>query len=186
MEPATSTTEEPVAQQDELFALESVQGYGVLTARERRFCEALFEGCTQREAAKRAGFQGSDEVLDAAASRAVRNVKVRSVMNQAWTRSGASIEDSLKQAAELQRLSFCEAVTAPTAERRKLAFAQWKEATALIASIHGKLTLNVNGTMRHEHTVTGLAVTIPESALPALAQLRRDVITERTTSGGQN
>lgn len=170
MPPATTET------QPELFTVETVQGYGALGRKERLFVQALFEGRSQRDAARIAGHQGSDEVVDACASRAVRNAKVQALMNQAWARSGASIDDTLKQAAELQRQAYCEAAEAPTAERRKAALDQWAKTSALIASIHGKLQLNISGSVAH--TVSGeVSFTLPPSALPVLAQMRRDVVT---------
>ena len=169
MPPAT----EP--QQPELFAVETVQGYASLGKKERLFVQALFEGKSQRDAAREAGHLGSDEVVDVCASKLVRTAKVQALMNQAWARSGASIDDTLRQAAELQRTAYREAVDAPTAERRKGAFDQWAKTSALIASIHGKLQLNVSGSVNH--TVTGeVSFTLPPSALPVLAQMRRDVV----------
>ncbi len=163
--------------QSELFTVESVQGYGALGRKERLFVQALFEGRTQREAARLAGHMGSDEVLDACASRVVRNVKVQALMNQAWARSGASIDDTLRQAAELQRLTFAEAACAASAPRRADAFAQWAKVSTLLASIHGKLQLKISGDV--QHTVNGeVAFTLPSSALPVLAQMRRDVLTQ--------
>lgn len=172
------------AEQPELFTVETVQGYGALGAKERLFVQALFEGKTQREAARSAGIQGDDKRLDEAGSKLARTGKVSALMNQAWARSGASIDDTLKQAAELQRLTFAEAASAPTAERRKAAFEQWAKTAALIASIHGKLQLNVTGSVAHTHTGE-VSFTLPPSALPALAQMRRDVVTE-ATAGGRN
>ena len=163
-------------EQPELFAIETVAGYGQLCAKERLFTQALFEGCTQREAIKRAGVAGSDEVLDVAASKLVRTGKVQAIMNQAWARSGASIEDTLRQAAELQRRAFHEATTATSAVGRKTASQQWREASALIASIHGKLSVNV----KHEHSgEIGVTIAVPEAALGALANARRDVLVAR-------
>lgn len=187
-EPATTIPQGAAQQQAELFTVESVQGYAVLPRKERQFVEALFGGCSQTEAARRAGIEGSEEYLRKAACKLVRKGNVLAVLNQAWVRSGASIDTSLKQAAELQQRTFAEAQSAETPEKRKAAFAQWRDTTALIASIHGKLSLRIDGTMHHRHDVHGLAITVPESALPALAQMRRDVISERigAIAGGEN
>lgn len=163
--------------QQELFTVEAVQGYATLGSRERRFVQALFEGCNQTEAARAAGVKGSEEYIRKAAHQLAHKGSVQAVMNQAWVRAGASIDGTLKQAAELQQRTFSEAITAETPERRKLAFAQWKDASALIASIHGKLTLKLDGTLTHKHEIN--SVTVPADALPALAQLRRDVVTAR-------
>jgi hypothetical protein len=168
--PATTET------QPELFTVETVQGYATLKAKERRFVQALFEGKNQREAARAAGIVGNDKRLDEAGCRLARTRKVSALMNQAWARSGASIDDTLKQAAELQRITFAEATSELTAERRKAAFDQWGKVSALIASIHGRLQLNVTGSVAHTHTGE-VSFTLPPSALPVLAQMRRDVVT---------
>lgn len=175
MPPATTET------QPELFTVETVQGYGVLGAKHRRFVQALFEGKSQREAARAAGIAGDDKRLDEAGCKLARTGKVAALMNQAWTRSGASIDDTLRQAAELQRQAYREASGAVTAERRKAALEQWAKTSALIASIHGKLQLNISGSV--QHTVSGeVSFTLPPSALPVLAQMRRDVVTPAATT----
>jgi phage terminase small subunit len=162
-------------QQPELFTVETVQGYGSLGRKERTFVQALFEGCNQTEAGRRAGIIGSDEYIRKAACKLATKGNVQALMNQAWAKSGASIDDTLMQAAELQRLAFGEAKEAPTAERRKAAADQWVKTSALIASIHGRLNLNVSGSVAHTHTGE-VAFVLPPSALPVLAQMRRDVL----------
>lgn len=62
---------------------------------------------------------------------------------------------------------------------------------ALLGQLLGKIAgLQVSGEIRHRHEHTGeLAVTVPAEALPALAQLRRNVVTEAlpaTRAGGPN
>lgn len=55
---------------------------------------------------------------------------------------------------------------------------------ALLGQLLGKIAgLNVSGEITHKHKLDGaLAVTVPEEALPALAQIRRDVV----VGGGSN
>lgn len=170
----------PAPQQPELFAVETVSGYGALGAKERLFVQALFEGCNQSEAGRRAGLTGTDDYIRKAACKLATKGNVRALMNQAWARSGASIDDTLRQAAELQRTTFAEAMAQPTAERRKAAFDQWAKTSALIASIHGRLQLNVTGSVNHNHTGS-VDFVLPASALPVLAQMRRDVVSEHHT-----
>lgn len=170
----------PAPQQPELFAVETVSGYGALGAKERLFVQALFEGCNQSEAGRRAGLTGTDDYIRKAACKLATKGNVRALMNQAWARSGASIDDTLRQAAELQRTTFAEAMAQPTAERRKAAFDQWAKTSALIASIHGRLQLNVTGSVSHNHT-GAVDFVLPPSALPMLAQMRRDVVSEHHT-----
>jgi hypothetical protein len=164
------------AKQTELFTVQTVQGYGSLGRKERLFVQGLFEGKSQREAARMAGLTGTDEAVDAAASRLVRNAKVSSVMNQAWARSGAAIEDTLRMVAELQRKTFTEAQAADSPEKRREPIRQFCGVTALIASIHGRLSMRIDGTVQHNHSgAIGVAqITVPDSALHAFALLRRE------------
>ena len=164
-EPAT----QPDADQPELFVLDTIQGCSSLKAQEQLFAKAIFEGHTQRQAAKLAGYTGSAGTLDTQACRLMKTAKVRSVLEQAWVRSGASIDTTLRQAAELQARAFREAIDSDTVEKRKLAAAQWKEASTLIASIHGRLTVNV----KHSGTV---GFTLPPEAVDELTAIRRELI----------
>ena len=60
---------------------------------------------------------------------------------------------------------------------RAAARTERKDAATLLASIHGKLQLKISGNV--QHTVNGeVAFTLPPSALPVLAQMRRDVLTQ--------
>ncbi len=161
--------------QIELFTLEEIEGYSELRPRERRFAEAIFSGCTSREAAKRAGIEGNENVVDATASRLLRSVKVQRVMNQAWAKSGASIDATLRQAAELQQINFAAAKNETlNLTERAAAFRRWRDASALIASINGKLVIVPPG--------AGVGVPIPPEALPFLAEMRRDVVRNRVGS----
>lgn len=168
--------------QGELFELADVEGYGTLTRRERLFAAAIFEGHTQREAARRAGVPGSDEVLDVAGSRLIRSPAVRRLLDQAWTRAGADISATLREAEEIRRRAYRELVDSQNAKRSKDALDQWKTAAALIATIHGKLSLNVTGSISHTGAVATVA--IPAEALQGLAQMRREVLVARATSTG--
>lgn len=175
MEPSTQ-------QQPELFDLAQVEGWGVLTRKEREFARAILEGCSQREAAKRAGYEGSEEVIDAAASRAVRSVKVQRLLSQAFDRAGASIELPLRQAAEILVRAMAEWRRGTSAETRAEARKEWEAAASYIASIHGKLKLRIEGQVHHLHQDI---IPIPPESLPAIAQMRRDVIAE-TIAGGRS
>ena len=171
---------ESAPQQTELFDIAEVAGYGVLTKREREFVRALFEGCSQREAARRAGFEGSEEVLDAAASRAVRNVKVQKLMNQAWSRAGGSIDLPLRQAAEMATRAFAEWQAGRTAEQRREARKEWLAAVMFIAQVHGKIKPVGN---------TSVVVNVvSDEARAQLAELARQgvEIAMPQTAGGRN
>lgn len=131
--------------QAELFELDQVEGYAALARRERLFAEGIFRGLTQREAAKQAGVGGDDTVVDATASRLLRSVKVQRVLNQAWVRSGASIDTTLRQAAEIAMRAFNEWQNGNTAERREAARKEWQAAAAFIVQVHAKLQVEVKG-----------------------------------------
>jgi hypothetical protein len=168
-------------EQIELFGLDDVEGYAALTPRERRFAAALMSGATQREAAAAAGIIGQEGAIDVQAHRIVQRPKFQRVMNQAWARAGASIDTTLRQAAELQQQSFLEATTSANRANRLEAFRKWKDASTLIASIHGKLQLKVDTTVTH---LAGPGmVLIPEAALAGFAEMRRTTELEVTEQG---
>jgi hypothetical protein len=171
------------AKQTELFTVETVQGYGSLGRKERLFVQGLFEGKSQRDAGRMAGLVGTDEAVDAAASRLVRNAKVSAVMNQAWARSGAAIEGTLRMVTELQRKTFNEARAADSPEKRREPIRQFCGVKALVASIHGRLSMRIDGNVQHQHSgmVGSVQMTVPDSALHAFARIRRENL-ERSRS----
>jgi hypothetical protein len=171
--------------QGELFDLARVEGYGVLTRRERMFAAAIFEGHTQREAARRAGVVGSEEVLDVAGARLIKSDKVRRLLDQAWTRAGADIAQTLREAEEIRRRAYREIADGRNAKASREAMVQWREAATLIASIHGRLAVRVEGQIDHRHGGAIGAFTVPESALATLAQMRREVIVESSRDAGK-
>ncbi len=57
---------------------------------------------------------------------------------------------------------------------------EWRDASALIASIHGRLGIRIDGQINHAHAHLNVSpVSVPEAALGPLAQLRRDVLVAR-------
>ncbi len=168
------------AAQLDLLDLSQFDGFGSLSKREQDFAAAIFEGLTQRAAAARAGVTGSPEVLDQAGHSLMRNPRVQRLLAQAWAKSGASIHRTLAQAAHLQMLAYQQAVEADTAKVREAAMKQWAQCSTLIASIHGKLSLNIAGSIQHEHG--GQVNVIHESVLPALSAMRRAVVEMRAQS----
>lgn len=162
-----------VAEQLDLIELDQFTGFGDLSRKEQLFAEGIFAGLTQRRAAAHAGVTGSPEVLDQAGHAMMRNPRVQRVLAQAWAKSGADIHRTLAQAAHLQAIAYEQAVCADTAKARETAMKQWRDASALIASIHGKLSVRIDGQINHAHLHA--AAVIPEAALGVLAQMRRDV-----------
>lgn len=181
MPDATATLCASTGEQLDLIDLASFSGFGELSRREQLFAEGIFSGLTQRAAAAHAGVTGPTEQLDQAGHTMMRNPRVQRVLAQAWQKSGASIHKTLAQAAHLQQIAYDQAVRADTAKARETAMRQWKDASTLIASIHGKLAVRIEGNVTHDHHHSGAVTTIPAEALPAFAEIRRAVIVERMT-----
>lgn len=137
-----------------MFGMEQVQGYATLRPREQKFVQALFEGATQREAMQRAGYNGSSQNgADVTAHKLAKSGRIQAVMNQAWLKSGNSIDTTLRQTAEVQARAFDEWQKGTSAANREQAFTEWLKASTLLASIHGKLSLKVEGEFTHKHLV---------------------------------
>jgi hypothetical protein len=183
-------TTDPVESQRALFDLAEVEGFGALSLRERLFCEALTLGYSQRAAARAAGIKGEDDAVDVQASRLAHKPSVRRFLGQCWTKSGASIEETLRQAARVQARALNDYEQASHREGRAAAMREWQAASALIASIHGRLGIRIEGQVNHAHAhIHGQAPeAMPAAALGFFAQLRRSVITERVaaTAGADN
>lgn len=172
-------TPAPATQLD-LINLADFSGFGELRAREVKFAQAVFQGMTQRAAARAAGVRGSDEVCDQAGHEMMRRPRVQRLLAQAWLKAGASIHETLRQAAQLQTQAFAELQRSDSATVRRDAFRLWRDASTLIASIHGRLTLNIQGEVFHAGQINHLV--IPPSALSALAQMRRDAVESRAVT----
>ncbi|MBS0229481.1 MAG: hypothetical protein JSS23_12425 [Proteobacteria bacterium] len=162
-------------QQPELFAIEQVQGYAQLDRRTRLFTQAIFDGCSQAEAARRAGYEGTEANLYAAASRQMRTAKVQKVLNQAWVKSGASIDLTLRQAAEAQARAFNAWRHCTDRKDRKQYFDEWQKTSTLIAMIHGKIGFKIEN-----HATTINHVILTPSLQEELVRQRREVVTPLT------
>jgi hypothetical protein len=174
--PATPAASGPGVQ-GALFDLTEVEGFGKLTRREKDFAEGIFAGLSQRQAARSAGVKGDDASVDVIAHRLMRSPDVRRFLGQAWQRSGASIDETLRQAARVQARAMTDYENATNREARAAAIKEWRDASTLIASIHGRLSVRVDGQINHQHG--GHVNVIHESALPALAEIRRAVVAQR-------
>lgn len=179
MPDAPATVSASTGEQIDLIDLATFSGHADLSRKEQLFAEGIFSGMTQRAAAAHSGVTGPTEQLDQAGHAMMRNPRVQRVLAQAWAKSGASIHRTLAQAAHLQQIAYEQAVRADTAKTRETAMRQWKEASSLIASIHGKLAVRIEGNVTHDHHHTGTVTTVPAEALPFLAQVRRSVVEER-------
>lgn len=181
---ATTTTEAVACElaQPELFHPAEISGWGALGRREQRFAEALFSGLNQTQAAKSAGVRGSESNVRAAGARLAAKPSVRRVLGQLWHRSGADVSLIVRQAAAIAERSFREWEHGENSEGREKALTEWKTAAGILSAIHGRMTINVAGQIDHRHG--GALVQIPPDALPALAQLRRNVLLARAESTG--
>lgn len=171
----------PTDSQGTLFDLAEVEGFGALSLRERLFAEAIVLGYSQRAAARAAGVKGDDAAVDVQASRLARKPEVRRFLSQCWQKSGASIEETLRGAARVQARALRDYEEATNKEARAAAMKEWRDASALIASIHGRLGIRIEGQVNHAHAhIHGQAgEAVPAAALGFFAQLRRSVVAER-------
>jgi hypothetical protein len=177
--PTTPAPSGPGVQTD-LFDLAEIEGFGSLSRRERDFAEGIFAGLSQRQAARAAGVTGDDATVDVIAHRLMRSRDVVRFMAQAWQRSGASIDKTLREATRMQTRAMADYESATNREARAAAVREWKDASALIASIHGRLSVRVDGQINHLHG--GEVNMIPAAALPALAAIRRAAVAERISN----
>jgi hypothetical protein len=162
-----------------LFDLADVEGFGALSRRERMFCEGIVLGLSQRQAARAAGVQGDDAAVDVIACRLAKKPEVRRFLGQCWTRSGANIAQTLMQATRIQQRAWHDYETATNRDARAAAMKEWREASTLVASIHGKLSLRVDGQIDHRHSGAIGVVTVPKSALEDFAKMHREVVVSR-------
>lgn len=175
MPPQLEPTDAP---QGELFELSQFEGYGQLGEKERLFVQALCEGCTQLQAIERAGVEGNDEYLSAAASKLVRTGKVQRILRQAWSKSGASLDATLRQAAQVQERSFEEWKAAETTKERKFAFVQWLKTSQLLAAIHARIKVDFAATANPNHVI--LDNKLQERLLAARRQVVVPLVNDRT------
>ncbi len=174
--PSAQATLLDAEKQREFFRLEEIAGYGGLSRRERLFTEAIFAGCNQTQAARRAGVLGGESNVRAAGAKLAAKPSVRAVIYQAWAKSGANIDDTVRQASAIAGRAFADWMEGESPERRAAARAEWQAAAALLASIHGRLGIKVEGSVNHEHRGVVAAVTVPAAALHDFAVMRRDAL----------
>jgi phage terminase small subunit len=167
---------EVVEAQPELFALADVAGYGALSQRERLFVEGLMAGKTRAEAARAAGVTGSEENVRTAGSRLAAKPRVAAVLAQAWRRSGANIEQTAAQAAEIASRAAEKLREATSPKERAQALREWDRASTLLASIHGKLQLTINGQMLHDHNHMLMTPELAERLVASRRALQESVM----------
>lgn len=180
MNPALDAASES---QGTLFEFAEIEGFGKLSLRERTFCEQIVLGQSQRAAARAAGVEGDNAAVDVTACRLAQKPEVRRFLGQCWSRSGASIETTLAQACRVQARALNDYEEATNKEARAAAFKEWQAASTLVASIHGRLSIRIDGQVNHAHQHSGAVgigvTTIPPQMLETLAQIRRSVVSER-------
>lgn len=167
-------------------------GMAALTRRQRTFVLAYLRTGNASEAARVAGY--SDPHADGYKVRTTP--VVAAVLTQAAVEVSKNADQLVKRAwqrsVSLHALYEAEMDKAPglrnTAQLLKLA-AELNRVDGLLGTLLGKITgVNVSGTVHHKHSgsVQHIPVTVPESALPVLAQMRRDVTTPAIAAPSRN
>jgi hypothetical protein len=158
------------------------EGFSKLTRKQQHLVLEFVATGNQTEAARRAGY--ADPASEG--SKAMRSPAVAAVMLQLGKKVAADADQLIRRVSERSRTlhALYEAERDKPATLRnevsllKLAAAVDKT-DALLGTLLGKVSgIHLTGTINHHHG-GGMAVTVPESALGALAQMRRDVVTQR-------
>lgn len=166
-------------------------GVAKLTLRQRTFCLELLRTGNATEAARRAGY--SDPRSDGA------KVQKTPVVAAFLARVAAPVAKSADQlimrvsnrSRALHALLMRELEKPePTrnGERIKWLTSRVDRCDMLLGSLLGKIVgVHVSGEVSHTHEVSGeVAVTIPATALPVLAQMRRDATQAGLTTASRN
>lgn len=159
-------------------------GFATLTKKQRAYVLGFLQTGSQVQAAKIAGY--SDPLSDGAKVR--KAPEVQAILAQAAT-------EVAKNADQLIKRAWMRSVSLHTMYENELAKPETLRSTAqllklsaelnkvdgLLGSLLGKISgVNISGEVKHTGSVahSHIALTVPESALPVLAQMRRDVAQE--------
>jgi hypothetical protein len=125
-----------------LFPVAAVVGYCALPLRTQNFVLGLLAGKSKRIAARDAGY--SEKHADTAAQKLVNSGKVRAVLAQAWAKAGATPERFISRIEE-RASRYHEALkTLPEGSPEWRLMAKLaRDEDALLASIHGRLNINL-------------------------------------------
>jgi hypothetical protein len=174
------------AQLAEIGASPAVGFSGLTRKQQVVLMEYLLTG-NRTEAARRAGCS----TPEADGSKILGNPKVAAVLAQMGREVAKDADQLIKRVSERSRALHAdienERAKPPggTNEARLLKLcAQADRTDALLGTLLGKVAgVHVSGSVQHHHAAAGV-VTIPEEALPVLAQMRREML--GTAPGGRN
>lgn len=167
-------------------------GFAKMTKRQRNYVLGYLRTGNQTEAARAAGYSSPESdgskvqktpvvqaVLAQAAIEVAKNAD--QLVKRAWTRSvslHAIYEQELAKPATTRNQTTLLKVSA-----------ELNRVDGLLGSLLGKIQgLNITGSVKHSGSVDHqhIAITVPESALPVLAQMRREVAEASSPGGGRN
>ena len=169
----------------DLLDLSDIYGWGNLTPREQKFARGVVAGLSQRAAALAAGCTGENAVVDVLACRLAQKPSVRRVIAQALHRAGADLSDTITKLTRVQAKAYFDFENAISREERKAAWAELKEASALLIGIHARAELKISGTVKHAsaHLHDQTEDVMTPAMLDAMALIRRAYIKERIARG---
>ena len=156
-------------------------GFAALTKKQRAYVLGLLQTGSQVQAAKMAGY--SDPLSDGAKVR--KAPEVQAVLAQAMTEVAKNADQLIKRvwmrSVSLHALyenELAKPETLRSATQLRALNAECNKADALLGSLLGKIAgVNISGEVKHTGSVAHehIAITLPQSALPVLAQMRREV-----------
>jgi hypothetical protein len=198
---ATNTTQDHQAELPGMeiacadVGLDSVpQGMARLTKKQSAFVLGFLRTGNASEAARLAGY--SDPSADG--SKIQKAPEVAAILSQAALPVARNADQIVRRVSERARIAhfFIEREMAkPETTRSVKTIREWMDsankADALLGTLLGKIQgIHVSGSVKHEHQhqVGGQVQMIHESALPALAEIRRAVVADRlhSATGGAN
>ena len=135
-----------------LFDPREVEGYAALTPKQRKFAEAILAGTPQREAALLAGV--TEASADRYASETRRKPEVARFLAQGFVKAGSTPERNLSRIEEAAVFWHEKALNLPAGKEKSEAGRMAHSYASLLASIHGKLNLNLSVTAKVEHRHT--------------------------------
>lgn len=156
-------------------------GFSKLTKRQREFTLEFLRTGNSTASARSAGY--SNPTSDGA--KVQNHPEVRAILVQAGVKVAKNADKLIERASirsrslhEMFEAELAKGEAADRKELRRCARAA-READMLLGSLLGKVQgVNISGTISHKHSAE-MPVTVPETALAGLAQMRREVQMEK-------
>lgn len=155
-------------------------GVAALTRKQRVWLLEFLRTGNGTEAARLAGYSSPESD----GSKVRRHAGVQACLAHAGIQVAKSVDQLIVRASERSRAAhalFLEELNKPEGERSAERLGRYQaradRTDMLLGSLLGKIAgVHVSGDVKHSHQHAGeVALTVPESALPVLAQMRRDV-----------